>query len=81
MRKIKYEIDTGYAGCSSEGTMEFPDDTLDGVIDHEVWLQAQDEAQSWEGDERIMSEEDWQKAENIESFYADCDGWWEEVNE
>lgn len=79
MRKILWEVSVGFAGCGSDGTEEFPDGTPDSVIDQFVWVLAQEEGASWEGDERLYSAEEWEDGDVVAMFYENCDGFWEEV--
>jgi hypothetical protein len=79
MRKIRYKLDIGYAGCGDEGTETVPDDMTDADIDAMVQDMAQEHAASWEGDNRLcwdedMSEEDYQDA--TEHFYEGVCGSW-----
>lgn len=50
MRKVKFYLGTGFAGCSHGEIMEYEDDTPDEVIDEdfEFWKNDRLDAQWWE---------------------------------
>ena len=78
-RKISYELDIGYAGCTEEGEIEVGDDLTDAQIDTMVDDMAREWATSWEGDERLcwdseMSPEEYEEA--TEQFYENVSGSW-----
>ena len=84
MRKIKYVLEIGYAGCGDEGVMEVDDNMTDGEIDDMVNDMAMEHASSWEGDERLGWDEDMSEDENeqqTESFYEGVCGSWEFTDE
>ena len=49
MRKVKFYLGTGFAGCSHEEIMEYEDDTPDEVIDEdfEEWKNNKLDANWW----------------------------------
>lgn len=50
MKKVKFYLGTGFAGCSHEEIMEYEDDTPNEVIeeDFELWKNNKLDAQWWE---------------------------------
>ncbi len=75
-RKIEYTLETGYSGCSDHGEMEVDDNATDEEINQMIWEMAQEHGVSWEGDERLMDEDEWQSEYGLHSFYEGCEGYW-----
>lgn len=76
MKRIAYILEVGFCGCQSEGTMEVSDDMTPGDIDSLIWEMAREHGQSWEGDTRLYSEEEWENPDTVEMFYEGCYGSW-----
>lgn len=81
MKKIMYEINLGWAGVGEEDEMEVDDNATDSDIDAMVHEMALECASSWEGDQRLMSEEEWEDEDNVQHFYDNASGSWRWVDE
>lgn len=47
MRKIKFHLNTGYAGCLHEDILEFEDDITEEQIEYELEQWANDQIDAW----------------------------------
>lgn len=84
MRKIRYQLEIGYCGCSEEDVTEVPDSLTNREIDDMVHDMAMEHASSWEGDERLgwssdMTDQEYQ--EETERFYQNVCGSWEFISD
>lgn len=80
MRWIRYSLEVGFAGCHYQGSMEIDDDMTNEQIDAMVHEMALDNAQSWEGDERLGWDPDQteeEREQETEFFYENVYGTWE----
>lgn len=78
--KVEFTYSVGYAGCEMSEILEFPDNTPESEINQYAHDGAQEHAASWEGDTRLMNEEDWADEEIVEQFYTDAEGCWKVVD-
>ena len=69
MRKIRYSLEIGFAGCQDEGVMEVDDEISEQEIEDVLNEMALNWASGWEGDERLFSEEEWEEEGASENFY------------
>lgn len=82
MRKIRVNLDIGFAGCGHEDIIEVPENMTPAEIDEMVHDMAMDWAQSWEGDERLgWGHEDEDQEEVTEQFYEGVGGTWEDTDD
>lgn len=78
--KITFFADIGFAGCGNEYTIDVPDDYTPFDLDDLAWDMAVEWAQSWIGDERLFSEEQWEEiGDSFEEEYVSS--WWEKAED
>lgn len=76
-KKVTFFADLGWCGCNDEQTLEVDASMTDKELDNMAWEMACEWSQSWEGDERLMSEEEWDELEPGQFEAEFVSGWWE----
>ena len=87
MRYIKFKADTPYCGTEHEEYDTFPDGTPDADLDDIAEDIRRNNAESYEylvsgwDDENFEGMTEEEQQEEIDNYYADCWGGWEEVSQ